>query len=190
MVCKSIAVVVAAAVMAGILPLPQACSAEEKEGLLVKGEGIAITRADVDALKARVQTYLQTTDTEHCRALLRMTLFAREARARKLDEDPDFKARIEYIVLQELFNLYVRSVLSAYPLSEEVVESYYFSHQDEFQGKDGNITPLNDSVRESIRNKIMNLKRSEIIRDELDQLMEKYRVKIIDPVCDRKEGAP
>lgn len=154
--------------------------------ILAEGEGLVVSESELGVLRARFSPGFQTTETEYCRALLRMKLFAKEAQATGLDKEPTFQAKLDQMILQELSNLYVTSRLDSYPLSDEAIESYYQSHPDEFGGRD-NLKPLDDPLKKAIKDKIMGIKRAQIVNEEMDRLMEKYKVKLLDPVC-RKGG--
>ena len=149
-------------------------SSGEKDDLLVNGKGLSITRGETQLQKAMFSSFLQASDTEHCRALIQMMLFAMECSARKLDQDPKFRARLDQIIRNEVFNYYVSILLADYPLSEGAIESYYYSHREEFKLKNGGLMPLDSKSRDLVRKKIMGIKKAEIINDELARLMKKY----------------
>jgi hypothetical protein len=113
-----------------------------------------------------------------------MKLFAKEAQTTGLDKNPAFQAKLDQMILQELSNLFVTSRLDSYPLSDEAIESYYRSHPEEFGGRD-NLKPLDDQMKKTIKDKIMGIKRAQIVNEEMDRLMEKYKVKLLDPVCQK-----
>jgi hypothetical protein len=155
-----------------------------EDKILAEGNGLVVRESEVGVLRERFSSRFQTTETEYCRALLRMKLFAKEAQATGLDKDPAFQARLDQLILQELSNLYMTNRLDAYPLSDEAIESYYRSHPDEFGGRD-NLKPLDDQLKKAIKDKIMGIKRAQIVNKEMDRLMEKYNVKLLDPVCQK-----
>ena len=155
-----------------------------EDKILAEGEGLVVREGEVGVLKERFASRFQTTETEYCRALLRMKLFAKEAQATGLDKEPAFQAKLDQMVLQELSNLYVTSRLDSYPLSDEAIETYYRSHPDEFGGKD-NLKTLDDQLKKAIKEKIMGIKRAQMVNEEMDRLMEKYKVKLLDPVCQK-----
>jgi hypothetical protein len=155
-----------------------------EDKIMAEGQGLVVTESEINVLRDRFSSRFQTTETEYCRALLRMKLFAKEAQVTGLDKDPAFQAKLNQIILQELSNLYVTSRLDSYPLSEEAIDSYYRSHPDEFGGT-GNLRPLDDQVKKAIKDKLMGIKRVQIVNEEMERLMEKYKVKLLDPVCQK-----
>ncbi len=164
--------------------------AEGSAEILVRGsDDFVVLREEMDSLQELLSQVFRTTESEYCRAVMRMKLFTREARAQGLDQIPEQAAeqKSEMQVIHELSNLYVKQLLDAYKLHPHAVESYYLSHTQEFLDQAGELMLLDDNLRTVIRDRLMKLKRAEVVNQELERLMQKYDVEIINPVCHKKE---
>ncbi len=158
--------------------------------IMVRGsDGFVVLREEMDSLQELLSQVFRTTESEYCRAVMRMKLFTREARAQGLEQKPEQAAepKSEMQVLHELSNIYVKQLLDAYKLRPHAVESYYLSHTQEFLDQAGELMLLDDNLRTVIRDRLMKLKRAELVNQELERLMQKYDVEIINPVCHKKE---
>lgn len=161
-----------------------------QEKLMAVGEDISVTRKEMDILRQRLASFFRTTDAEYCRALLRMKLFAKAAKAKGLDRAPEIRILLEQIVLEQLTDLYIKDLMSSYSLAPEAIESYYLSHLEEFKDTDGRPLPLDETVQDRIREKIMQFKKNDIVNNAFEKLQKEYKVEILDSTCVKKEGVP
>ena len=151
------------------------------------GEGVTVTRNEMDILRKRLASFFRTTDAEYCQALLKMKLFSKAAKEKGLDQSSEIKIMLQQIILQQLSGLYIKDMLSTYPLKHEAIESYYLSHLEEFRDGNGEPMPLDKTVETRIREKIMLFKKAEIVDKEFNRLKEKYKVEILNSTCLKKE---
>lgn len=166
---------------------PAVAFSNDADKVVAKGDGIVITQGEADLLKTRMQSYFKTSDTEYCRALIKMKLFSMEARENKMHLKKEVAAELNQMMEQKLSAVYVDKMVEKYVMIPGTIESYYYSHADEFLDKNGNVMPLNDKLRAKIRNKIMLRKKSELANTEMDRLLKKYNVDIVDSGCIRKD---
>lgn len=156
--------------------------------MMVQGsDDFVVLREEMDFLEERLRQTFRTTESEYCRAVMRMKLFTREARILGLDQIPQNRLHLEMLMAQELSNIYIRNMLDAYDIHPHAVESYYWSHTGEFSDQNGKLMPLDDDLQAVIRDRLMQTRRAEMVGKELDRLMEKYDVEIVNPVCHKKE---
>lgn len=150
------------------------------------GEGIAVTKDDVQRLAKHMKEHsFSSTYEQHLKAALRFALFAKEASALGLDAGGDNISSGEDSVKTRivLARRYIDKLLSEYPVSDLVIESYYLSHPMEFPKTDkqeqipykGN----EDIARDKIREKIREVKRSEVAAKAFESLKKKYKVRIV-----------
>jgi hypothetical protein len=167
----------------------QAVYAQDAPAPLATGDGITVNRSEMDLLQKRYSHVFRTTEGEYCRALLKMKLFAKEARLEKLDQSKEFKMMIDQVITDETSKLYMKALLSKYPISDQVIQSYFLSHPEEFTEKGGAMMLLDAKLKAAIREKLIKLKQSEIINAEYARLKSKYHVVILDPMCSEETGA-
>jgi hypothetical protein len=161
--------------------------ADQDSEVLVTGDSFVIKTDDTNLLKSRMKSFFNTTEKEYCKAMLKFKLFSMEAKEKKIDMEPDIAAELNQMVEQKLSGIYIDKLVAEYTLIPDTVYSYYLSHTDEFKDKDGNPINFDDNVKKKIREKIMLRKKSEIANKEMEKLMKKYHVEIVNPICSEKE---
>ncbi|MBF0099348.1 MAG: hypothetical protein HQK77_00420 [Desulfobacterales bacterium] len=162
------------------------CYAEDS-AILAKGDGIVITKEDMEVLRSRYAKTFTTTEAEYCQALIRTKLFALAAKEKKVDQLPEFKMNLEQMINEALANYYVQRIIFEYQLSNETIESYYLSHTNEFTNDKGELMPLDDQLKSQIKDIVMKLKQVQIIESEMEKLKKQYHIEILDPVCIKGE---
>lgn len=160
--------------------------------VLARGDGFVIDSSDVEAQKEYFsQKGFESTDAEHLNATLRLRLFAMEAKSSGLvDNLPEPTGPYSYEMAQEydrLFRIYYQHLMETYPVSDDVVLSYYLSYPEKFlANKEGpkndlkkeDLIPLEASIMNWIRSQIVLSKKLVIIQEEFDRLKKKYHVVI------------
>jgi len=159
----------------------------ENGEVIAKGDGFVVTREEVNLLKARMHSYFNTTEAEYCRALLKMKLFSMEAHEQKIDLEKDVALELAQMIEQKLSAIYISKLVEKYVMLPGTIASYYYSHTDEFLDKEGNSVGLDDALRKKIKEKIALRKKSELANGEMDILLKKYHVNILDSSCIKKD---
>ena len=158
-------------------------AAMDGDAKLVTGKGIVITQGDVDNFRQYMNKgSFSTSDQQLLKVLLRITLFATEAKKLGLGGDRKF-GNDKIGKLQKtiwLSESYTEKLLSDYPVSDLVIESYYFSHPEKFPQKDGDGQGIGDKEKEEIRNIVRSTKRQEIAEKALEDLKAKYQIQLIE----------
>ncbi len=155
--------------------------AGEESVIVWKGKGIVVTQKDVTELIDFFKPVFTSTDEEYLSAALKLKLYATEARLLGLGKDRD-SGEDTVSQLNELQKLYSAMILDTYPVSDLAVESYYWSHPKVFQLKKGEqasfpeLMPLDDNIKERIRQAIRNAKSSELLSKAFEELKKKYEI--------------
>jgi len=161
--------------------------ADQNSKVLATGDSFVVKTDDINLLRTRMKSFFQTTEKEYCRTMIKIKLFSMEAKEKKIDMEPDIAAELNQMVEHKLFGIYLDRLAEEYTLLPGTVYSYYLSHTDDFKDKDGNPMNLDDDLRKKIRAQIMKTKKSEIANKEMEKLMKKYNVNIVNSICSEKE---
>ncbi len=159
----------------------QILMANDSNNIVAKADDFTITQGEIQLLRSRMKSFFETTEKEYCRALLKIKLFSKEARNAKIDMDPEIAAELNQMIDQKLSDFYINRIVDTYELPAGTVESYYNSHMDAFVGKDGMPIPLDDALNQKIRQSILKAKKSEIANKEMERLVKKHNVEILNP---------
>lgn len=169
------------------------CAKPAVAKVLAKGEGFEITTDDVENQKAFFkENGFESTDAEHLNAVLKMRLFALEAKANGLIQSlPEPSGPYKYEMVQrynQIYQSYVIDLLSKYPVSDDAILSYYQSYPEKFRvGKENGSEKgdpaesemkLDAGLKRWIRDQIVESKKVVIIQDEFERLKAKYHVEI------------
>ncbi len=158
--------------------------------VIARGDGFVIDSSDIEEQKAFFsEKGFESTDAEHLNAVLKMRLFALEAKDSGLTSGlPEVTGPYKHETLQEyysLFMIYNQHLLETYPVSEDAIQSYYLSYPEKFRlnkegekedGQKQNVWVLDEGIKSWIRNKIVFSKKAAIIEDEFERLKTKYHV--------------
>ena len=163
--------------------IPQAAPGTESQGT---GKRIVIiTNADLADFRAYLKKKsFKTTDEQYVKAYTRLVLFAMEAEAlgltsnTKTSDGEDEKLNR----LMRLSQMYIEYLESEYPVSDLVVESYYYAHPAKFPPQEGSNQGMNEEQKEEVRRIVRTAKKSQLARKAFDNLKSKYQVEL------RKEG--
>lgn len=166
------------------LLIPLCLFAEEGDIPVAIGDGFKITSKDVSEVIKYFESVFKSTDKEYIQATIRLWVFAKEARALGLGKDSDTG---EDTVKQynELQRLYVDKLMKDYPLSDLVIESYYWAHPEYFfipeeSKSELKFKPLDLEAKRKIREQILKVKGSEIWWKASEELKKKYHVQLCD----------
>ena len=142
---------------------------------LARGDGFTIDSSDVEAQKAFFsEKGFESTDTEHLNSVLKIRLFVLEARDSGLISSLPEAANKDEMVKEyyRLSQVYYLHLMETYPVSEDAILSYYLSYPDKFLlNKEGaiesikkqDIRPLDDNIKDWIRNQITQSKQAVIM---------------------------
>lgn len=162
--------------------ISSAATATDENTPLAIGKGIVITKGDLDNFKRYMEKRkFSSTDAQHLKVLIRITLFAAEAEKLGLGGGKTFNSK-EYGKVQKtlwLSESYLEKLKSEYPVSEAVIESYYFSHPEKFLIKDGGEPSIGVEQKEEIRKIVRNAKRPEIAKKAFENLKREYQIELV-----------
>jgi peptidyl-prolyl cis-trans isomerase C len=129
--------------MLAVLVLVGGCSkkAEEKKkgSLVAKGDGVAITaeelKAKLDEQSPLIRARYSTLDRkkEFLDNMIRFEVLVNEAKAQKLDQDPEVLATIDKILVQRLTRKAFEEKAAAAQVPDAELRKYYDEHLNEFQ---------------------------------------------------------
>lgn len=147
--------------------------------VVAEGDGFKLTKAEVDQFQRFVESGpFKSTQKEYKRVALQVKLFVLEAKALGLDAEDGMSVPSgeEPLPRQiDLFNRYARKLVTDYEVSEVALESYYRAHPETMKG------PLDEALKEEIRNKILRARGPHLLRAEFERLKEKYHVRVLVP---------
>lgn len=142
------------------------------------GEGIVVTRGDV----ARLQKYMQAKGfrakyEQHRKIAIRTALFAHEAKVLGLETKTRITTENGGSVEgpMRLSDAYIARLQREYPVSDLVIESYYFAHPEAFDWGE----PIGDAAQQQIRQIILKAKRPAIAAKAFEDLKQKYQVHLV-----------
>ncbi len=169
--------------------------------VVATGDGIRVTRDDVQAMRAYFEqrTPFRTTDQEYARYTVQVRLFAEEAIRMKMDEGMEIDEN--NLTVEDLLTLsqrYMKHVFDQYPVDERVLESYYRAFPEKFLKEDVPLSPAQaqketlspdqmvpyEEARDRIRKIILSGKQKQIVSETFQKLSEKYRVRFQSPPAD------
>ena len=131
--------VVVTILLGGPGPFEPMAGQAASDPVLVKGKGFRITEKD---LEAKVQNLpfsaqeLFTTDEGKeylLKELVRIEVFAREARSKGMEKDAAFQAKLAQVTNALLATEYTKRKILNQPIKEEDVQRYYTEHSSEFK---------------------------------------------------------
>ncbi len=161
-------------------------------GVLARGDGFVIDSGDVEAQKDYfLEKGFESTDQEHLNSVLKVRLFALEAKnsglISSLPEATDTNKKETTQEYYRLFLLYYTHLMETYPVSEEAINSYYLSYPEKFllnangpkqDIKKQDLWALDADMKNWIRNKIVLSQKAVIIENEFERLKTKNHVVI------------
>ncbi len=152
---------------------------EARGTVVAEGDGFKLTQAEVEEFQRFVERGpFKSSEKEYQRVALQVKLFVLEAKALGLDSDDGMSVASgeEPLPRQiELFNRYAKKLVSDYEVSDLAIESFYRAHPETMTG------PLDDALKEEIRNKILRAKAPHLLRETFKRLKEKYHVRVLIP---------
>lgn len=158
--------------------------------VLVRGDGFVVDSSDVEAQKDFFsEKGFESTDAEHLNAVLKMQLFAFEAKNSGLVDslpEPTGPYKNETVMeYNRLFQIYYQHLMETYTVSDDAILSYYLSYPEKFLLNDespkGNIKKedlwvLDGNIKNWIHSQIVLSKKAVIMEDEFKRLKNKYHV--------------
>lgn len=105
----------AATALTALLVVSSVASAEDaKDPVVAKIDGVDVTKSELDLAEGNVDPQLAQLPPEQKRlaaltAIIDSKVIAAKAKAEKLDEQPEFKRRVQFIVDRELHNSYFKT---------------------------------------------------------------------------------
>lgn len=155
--------------------------------VVATAKGFVVTKADVEKVKQYYnKTPIRTVEAEYHVVTLNLLLFVHEALALHLDKDVKIPQEgtdsVEYWVA--LSDVYWKDVIAKYPISGQVIDSYYRVFPERFQKGDTGVSsvecrPPDPEIAQRIRMLLLSRKKSAIYQDIVAKLREKYSVRTI-----------
>jgi hypothetical protein len=184
------------------LSSPSVAAEEADPGNVVaSGDGILVTRDDVQAMRAyfETRTPFRTTEQEYARYTVQVRLFAEEAIRMKMHEGMEIDEK--NLTVEDLLTLaqrYMKHIFDQYPVDERVLESYYRAFPEKFLKEDVPLSPAQarketlspdqlvpyEEAKDRIRKIILTGKQKQIVSETFQKLSEKYRLQFQSPPAD------
>ncbi len=165
--------------------------ASDGETLLAIGDGVKVTASDMEEMRTHFESNRIFLKPEKYQvAALEMKLYAKEASELNLDSSVTYdKSQDDFEREKNLATIYLDHLIQTYPLEELIIESYYRAHPQKFEqwnesAQAYEAKPIDDEVRQKIREIILAPKKRKIQQDEYQRLVEKYNVRL----CDLTKG--
>ena len=157
-------------------------AASDQNPPLAVGDGIVVTKDDVGKLRVFMEKRKFTsTNEQFLKVSIRIALFAAEAQKLGLDDGNGQSRESDDDIGRKVWlsELYIRKLQKDYPVSDLVVESYYYAHPQYFGLKKGENKPISAEQRAKIKGVVLAAKRSEIAATAYSALKEKYHIRVL-----------
>lgn len=173
-----------------------ASAGKAEDKILARGEGFDVTREFVEAVESYYnQRGFSTSMQEFIKASARIKAFAHDSKRKgyveQLPSDKSSTGGVARMI--NIYNHYIHMLQQEYPVSDEVVVSYYRSYPrkfliDDYYSFDVNqenvsqiitddlLIPLTEDLKTSIKNKIASTKRREIVREKYEELETEFNI--------------
>jgi hypothetical protein len=144
------------------------------------GEGgeIVVYAADLAAMQ-KASPNFQPTPEALLKATVQTVLFARRAADEGIDcPGLDRVAGFDRKIV--LSYCWERELLKRATLHEDAVESWYRAHWRQFTDENGELRPLDDDLKQKIRNRILVAKKKTIVNEEYERLCDRYHIQFVE----------
>lgn len=150
---------------------------ESGDQVVAAGKGFSLSTMEVDQITDLLS---QSSSQKPPRKQAEIMALSYKLMAHDLEiETPGAKAtgKTPQEILEKA-QLYIQKILDNYPVSDEVIESYYWSNPERYRPQEGSTGGLTPETRESIRMKIVEKKRKIILDQAVENLKKKYQVTV------------
>ncbi len=190
---KALILVMALGLLSPTVPVSHA-SATDDSIVRASGDGFTVTQSYLEALAAfyRIGGGFEAEPSGYLDTAVRIKILALEAERlqlaplelevaeRVVEQSDDLPSGLPMSQVLEdvaLADALSTHVVSAYPIDDLVIRSYYHSYPNRFQGPDG-LLSLDDGLRASIRATILDGFKNRIMEQHYAEIREQYAVQI------------
>lgn len=160
-----------------------------EDNVVVSGRNFEVCEGYLEAMREFYQTaQFSSTTEEYVKMASKIKVFAQEANMLGLEpveigfleqqeiEQPSRHMQ-DFIRDLGLSESYMVDVLANYGMDDIVIESYYRSHPEKFR-EEGSMAPLDEELKNEIRQGILNTVKKQIMQEQYQELKDKYAVQI------------